>query len=172
MAEAKENGWTIETLRVHLLTLIEGNDKRYNQEFDNQKQAVKDALAAQKEQTSAAFQSSEKAIVKAEASQTTYNQGHNDLSRKMEDQYKALVPTAEHRADINALKSEAANEKINNEKRMDRMAEDIKSLRESRSSSIGADDGKKDVWGYIIGAVGLIVGVLGIISFIISQLKK
>jgi hypothetical protein len=77
--------WTIETLKEHLLMLIEANDKRYKEESDNQKLAVKDALAAQKELTVAAFNSSEKAIVKAEEAQRSYNVNHNDLLRQMKE---------------------------------------------------------------------------------------
>jgi hypothetical protein len=197
--DQNKDEWTTGTSKEYLTALIEhlnvliiNNDKRYTERFDSSEKAVAAALAAQKELTNAAFASSEKAIVKAEDSQRTYNQGHNDLSRKMEEQYKALVPISEHRADLNSVKSEVANDKVNMEKRMDRMAEDIKFLRESRSGvegkgtdkiveAIGADirslrdsrgEGKgKDkgvalVVAYIFGAAGFLSALLAIFYYL------
>jgi hypothetical protein len=142
-------------LKEHLLKLIESNDKRYNERFEAQDKAVAAALAAQKELTSAAFASSEKAIVKAEDSQRTYNAGHNDLSRKMEEQYKLMVPLTEHKADL-----------LNMEKRMDRMGEDVKGLRESRSGVEGKGIGINAVIAYIFGAAGFIAAVFAIIYYL------
>lgn len=66
-------------------------DKRVDQGFRESKEAVSSALAAAKEQTSATFGASEKAITKAEDAQRAYNVGHNDLLRKQD----LLVPRLE-----------------------------------------------------------------------------
>ena len=47
MKEVKSE-WTLRTLRTYFLALLKAHDDRYRQEFDNQKLAVKDALAATK----------------------------------------------------------------------------------------------------------------------------
>jgi len=145
--------WTLNTLKKYVIAKIDGNDERYKQEFDNQKLAVKDALAAQKELTNAAFNSSEKAIVKAEDSQRTYNQGHNDLSKKMEDQYKLMIPRTEHQGAIRAMddKNQDLNKKI-----------DALSIRLTAIESRG--EGRSSLWGYIIGGIGAVAIILSFIK--------
>lgn len=72
------------------------------------------ALTAQKEATTTAFITSEKAIEKAESAQKAYDMGHNDLLRKMDDQYGLMMPRQEMAA------------------RLSRQDEDIRTLREDR----------------------------------------
>lgn len=38
--EANVSGWTVDTLRVHILALMEAADKRYEQRFEAQEQAT------------------------------------------------------------------------------------------------------------------------------------
>ena len=126
----------------------------YKERADSQKVAVDDALAAVKEQTSASFAASEKAIVKAEESQKTYNQGHNDLSRKMEAQYSLMVPQAEAKLKWDAIdkaieesRRENATLRSNsltdiNALRVELMRE-IGSLRDTRSELRGRDTAKQ-----------------------------
>src|SRR6185369_9527266 len=83
------------TLREYVETILNEHDKRNNQRFSGAELAVKDALASQEKATSAAFMASEKAIVKAEDAQRAYNVVHNDLSRKMDEQYKEMMPRPE-----------------------------------------------------------------------------
>ncbi len=71
--------------------LMNERDVRYMGSFKESKEAVSAALQAAKEQTTAAFTASEKAIVKAEDAQRAYNTSHNDLLRKQE----LLVPRIE-----------------------------------------------------------------------------
>ncbi len=117
-------------------------DKRYESQFKNSETSVGAALAAADKQTTAAFLSSEKAIVKAEEAQRSYNATHNELSRKMDDQYKIMMP------------------RVESEKMFDRFKEDIQSLRESRSESGGRHGGYHAGWSYLIGGIGLLA-VLG-----------
>ena len=155
MKEGKSE-WTLSTLKKYFDSLIKSNDKRYEQEFDNQKLAVKDALAAQKELTNAAFASSEKAIVKAEDSQRTYNAGHNDLSRKMETQYSLMVPDIQHKSDLKAIEEKIESFKNSVFKQFDNVNLDIRGLRESRSETGGKGIGTNAMWGYILGMVGIL----------------
>lgn len=69
---------------VHLRELMDERDRRYMERAESDRLAVRSAFAA-----------SEKAIQKAEDAQTTYNQTHNELSRKLDDQNKATVPRTE-----------------------------------------------------------------------------
>jgi phosphopantetheinyl transferase (holo-ACP synthase) len=69
---------------THLRELMNERDRRYSERADNDRQSV-----------AAAFAASEKAIQKAEDAQTQYNETHNELSRKLDDQNKATMPRAE-----------------------------------------------------------------------------
>jgi ribonuclease D len=88
--------------------VIDERDRLYKERDEARRIAVDAALMAVKEQTKASFEASEKAIVKAEDAQRSYNQSHNDLARKMEDQNKATMPRPETEARFHALE-----EKVN-----------------------------------------------------------
>jgi uncharacterized protein involved in exopolysaccharide biosynthesis len=147
-------------LRVFLERILDERDKQYDARFRAAEVAVNAALTAQKEATAAAFTASEKAIVKQEEAQTTYNVGHNDLSRKMDDQYKTMMPRTEvtalfksHEEKLEALRTqmEAANARI---------AEDIKSLRESRSEQSGVRTSAREIGAYVVAALGFAAAIL------------
>lgn len=98
--------WSIETLREHILALLDERQKQSCQRFDaieaaavrmdiEQKESVKAALAAQKELTSASFTASERAITKAEEAQTQYNLRSNEFRGQLDDQAKSLMPRVE-----------------------------------------------------------------------------
>jgi len=74
---------------------MDERDKRYVQSFSDSKESVAAALASIKEQTAAAFLSSERAKEKAERGQDQYNATHNDLTRKMDGQYAVMMPRTE-----------------------------------------------------------------------------
>lgn len=76
--------WTVDTLKEYFDKLFETSEKN-----------VDKALASQKELSQIVQAASDKAITKAEEAQKTYNVGHNDLARKMEDQYKQMLPRTE-----------------------------------------------------------------------------
>jgi len=101
--------------------LMGERDIRYMGMFTASRDAVASALAAQKELTNGAFASSEKAIVKAEEAQKSYNQSHNDLAHKMDEQNKATMPRTETEARFSAIE------------------EKISDLREGRSVVLGKD---------------------------------
>lgn len=82
----------VDSVIAQLKGYVEGLIAQYS---ESQEKAVQAALAAQKELTSSTFSSSEKAITKAEEAQKSYNQTHNDLSRKMDEQYKEMMPRSE-----------------------------------------------------------------------------
>ncbi len=144
------NGHAIEVLgeRIEALSkLMDERDKRYGQSFRESKDAVSAALQAAKEQTQASFAASEKAISKAEASQLQYNVGHNDLTRKMDMQYKEMLPRPEADNRFKAIEEKLAD------------------LRESRSQSGGRGEGLNHGWLILLGFLSLVGMVLGIVSF-------
>jgi len=94
-------------------------DRRYEDRFVAQKTAIQDALLSQDKLTQAAFAAAEKAISKSEASQNSYNATHNDLTRKMDAQYKDTLPRVEAESKFRGIEDKIAD------------------LRESRSESGG-----------------------------------
>jgi len=82
-------------LREFLEQLVSGLEDRVMDKFASEEKAVMAALTAQDKLTSAAFASSEKSIQKAEEAQRVYDHGHNDLIRKMDDQYSEMMPRSE-----------------------------------------------------------------------------
>lgn len=136
-------GWTLETLFVHFTTLHEDLAKLMNERHqqykelrDMQKEAVDAALIAQKEQTAAAFIASKEAIIKQEHAQTAYNTSHNDLLKKQE----SMIPRPEF------------------DRVMESVTEKIDDMRGTSSA------GLKQGWGYLVGAIGIILAILGLIA--------
>lgn len=150
-----------------------------SQQFKAQEKAVQAALAAQKELTNAAFASSEKAITKAEESQTSYNRTHNDLSHKMDEQYKTMMPREEslgrhavHEARYQELKEEISKQRAElkedfSKLRIELMKE-IGGLRESRSEGTGEKGGRLSQQQFIVMVVGLFVSMLVIGGIVVS----
>lgn len=72
---------------IAMRELLDERDTRYSERDAARLKAVESAFAASKE-----------AITKAEDGQKQYNATHNDLARKMDAQYQAMIPRSE--ADI------------------------------------------------------------------------
>jgi hypothetical protein len=86
-----------------LRDVVDERDRLYKERDESRKTAVDAALQAAKEKTADAFLASEKAIVKAEDAQKLYDQGHNDLLRKMDDQYRHMLPREEADAKFKSI---------------------------------------------------------------------
>jgi chromosome segregation ATPase len=159
-------------LKEHLLALME-------EQFGAQEKAVQAALAAQKELTASAFAASEKAITKAEEAQKSYNQTHNDLSRKMDEQYKEMMPRSESLArhasnelryqelkdDFSKLRGEVKDGL--SQLRIELMKE-IGGLRESRSEGTGEKGGRLSQQQFVVMIVGLVASLLLIGGVVVS----
>jgi|ERR1044071_6377604 hypothetical protein len=172
MSEPEKNDNTV-TLKEHFESLI-------GQGFASQEKAVQAALAAQKELTNAAFASSEKAITKAEEAQKSYNATHNDLSRKMDEQYKEMMPRSE------SLARHVSNEQRHQELKEDfsklrlefkddlskmrtEFMKEISGLRESRSEGTGEKGGRVSQQQLITWVLGLIVAAIVIFGFVMRR---
>ena len=128
-ANTAPSNWNVESLKEHmddkvhaLDEKLDNYDRRYEEKFNGQQVAVKDALAAQ-----------EKASQKTESAQREYNLSHNDLLRKME----AMVPLTEYKSGVKTIEDIISVGESNTEKRIDRMESDIRILRESKSGIEG-----------------------------------
>jgi len=92
--------------------LTTARDRWYTERDKDRQTSVDKALTAAKEQTASSFAASKEAILKAEEAQRAYNQSHNDLARKMDEQNKATMPRTETEARFRALE-EKVNEARN-----------------------------------------------------------
>lgn len=113
-------------LREEYKTLMNERDRRYEDRFKAQEAAVAAALVSQERMTTNAFASSEKAIQKAETSQTIYNERSNEFRGQLADQAKTLIP-----------RTEAENHFQGYDEKLEDLKRSIADLRESRSSSAG-----------------------------------
>ena len=113
-------------LREEYKTLMNERDRRYEDRFKAQEAAVAAALVSQERMTTNAFAASEKAIQKAETSQTIYNERSNEFRGQLADQAKTLIP-----------RTEAENHFQGYDEKLEDLKRSIADLRESRSSSAG-----------------------------------
>lgn len=134
--------------------VINERDKLYKERDDSRRTAVDAALAAAKEQTKASFDASEKAIVKAEEAQKSYNVAHNDLARKMDEQNKATMP------------------RLESQQRFDNIAKEVAELKALTAVSGGVIVGTKSVKdesrANVAILISIIVGVVAVLSHFIK----
>ena len=104
-----------------LARLADERDRLYMTKFQESKDAVKDALAAQEKAVAAAFLASEKAIVKAEDAQKDYNVRSNEFRQTLDDQNKIQMPRTEVMTLLSAVnqKFEAAQKQIDEQTALD-----------------------------------------------------
>jgi len=114
-----QNNWNVDSLKEYFEAILVEKDK-----------AINIALIA-----------SEKASLKTEQAQRDYNSTHNDIQRKMDAQYKDMIP----RAEFNAYK-ESQDKALKVEK-------------ERGDIGQGKGQGLTQGWGYLIGIIGLALAV-------------
>jgi hypothetical protein len=150
----KDNSWNIDTLKEHLIKLIESNDRRYQESFAGADKAVGAALAAQKELTNAAFASSEKAIVKAEDAQRDYNVRSNEFRGQLDDQAQTLMPRSETAVLIRSLEDKLYTTGKTNSDKIDELGKKLDAMSTRLTTIEGKNTGMGAMWGYILGALG------------------
>jgi hypothetical protein len=142
MSEPHAVGWTFDTFKEYLDAKVEGidakvegNDKRYASVFNAQEKATVAALAA-----------AEKATSKAEETAAKKAEAQNEWRAAMNDRERILMPR---------LEQEGLNRAL---------ADRIKALEDSRIQQAGQGAGTQAGWAWAVGAVGLILTVLAIVS--------
>ena len=168
--QPSRTGWSLETSidyvlsvinekQSMLLTLVSGNDKRYEQRFDASQQAltvgfaaakaaVDASFAAQKEAINAALAAADRAVTKAELATEKRFESVNEFRGTLDNQQRTLIP----RSEVTVL-MDGVNEKIAN------LTKIVDAMQAERA-------GIKGGWGYAVGVVGLLLalGSLGLIG--------
>jgi hypothetical protein len=134
MTVGAHDGWSVETLRQYILSLIDQHDRQYRERFEAQNTQVAMALAA-----------AEKAVGKAETATERRFEGVNEFRSAMDDQQRLFLPRKEYEAMVHTM-----TERV-----------DLLGTRIERMESKGA--GASVGWGYAVGAVGLVAVVVAII---------
>lgn len=157
--------------------LMHERDRRYEDRFKGQETAVAAALAAQKELTTSAFASSEKAIGKAETAQSDYNVRSNEFRGQLDDQAKMLMPRTEtentfkqHRELIDRLRDEGriAVEAGTRESRL--LVESVRAEIVTLQKSEVQAQGRKELSTPLLMLIAAIVA--GLVVFLIEQAMK
>lgn len=164
------SGWTVDTLHSNFIvavgnlrTMMDERDKRYEQRFLAQEQAVKIALDAVtrefhehllqvERETRAAFESSEKAILKAENASEKRFESVNEFRAQLAAQARDLMP------------------RLETEQRMDSMTKELNTLTDRINQNTGrvAEESRRQANAGIIpatvfGAAGTLLGIAGFI---------
>lgn len=132
--------------------------------------SVNDAMTASAKAIEAAMLSSEKAVLKAESATDTRFNSVNEFRQSLNDVIVRLIPRAEAEERFKALtdKVEAASKAMGD--RLDALAKNLSDKMDSLTVRIamseGTGVGKKENWTFIFGAMGMLLGVVGILSFI------
>ena len=138
--------------------ILDERDKLYTERDNSRRTAVDAALMAVKEQTKASFDASEKAISKAEGAQNSYNQTHNDLSRKLDEQNKLTMPRTE------------------TESRFHGVEEKITDLREVVSAVGGTAQGgqavKDESRANAAILISAVVGIIAVLGFVLTIIRS
>lgn len=111
---------------------------------------IDEGFKAVKDQTALAFSSSEKAIIKAEASQKAYNERSNEFRGALDDAQQKLLSIARFDDFIKG-----------NDNYKLKLEEDIRSLRESRTNIEGKGEGSKTTWAIVGTLLGILLTLIG-----------
>jgi hypothetical protein len=137
------SSWTPEIVRDHVLSVIEANDKRYEDKFTGQDKAVNAALAAQEKAVNAALAASEKAVLVAENNAEKWRANANEWRAAMSDRETRFA----NRGDLEAIKE-----------RLDRMEGADKGVQRVVDTRRAANSNLIALASVIAGVVGAIVG--------------
>jgi hypothetical protein len=129
------SGWTIATLREHILALIVEKDLRDQQRFEAQSSAIAAALLA-----------AEKAVTKAEVATERRFEGVNEFRQALSDQTASFITRVEWEA-----QRKAEDERVR-----------TLSARVDRTE--GRTGGVTGLWGYLVAAAAVIVAVVSLIT--------
>jgi len=131
-----------------VLSVIQGNDKRYEERFAASQKALELGLMGTKSEISLALQAADRAVQKAEAATEKRFESVNEFRGTLDNQQRTLIPRSEV-----AVLVEGLNEKISHlSKTVDEQKSIVASLQAERQGVRGG-------WGYAVGAVGFLLAL-------------
>lgn len=101
--EARPSAWTVDSLKSHFDDQSVDSDRRYQQRFDAQQEALSAALLAAEKAVNAALVAAEKAVIKAENASERRFDGVNEFRQALSDQSKNQITRAEAAAQFAAI---------------------------------------------------------------------
>ena len=131
---ARRGEWTIRTLREHIGSLLTEMDRRFEAAIAAQDKAVQIAMIA-----------SEKAVVKAEIAAEKRFESVNEFRGQLTDQAATFLARTEY---LTAHQS---------------LTEKIGDLGARLERIEGAKTGGRELWGYIVGAIGVAAAILALV---------
>lgn len=134
------SSWTLESLKQHIEDIISGCDRRHST-----------CLEHLQDMANQAREDAREAIAKAERASEKRFDSVNEFRAVLSDQQQRLIPREEAIAKIEGL-----------QERIDLVAARIDKME-------GSGIGKHALWGYFVGAIGVIIMI---ISVIVMVLKK
>jgi len=124
---------------AHLRELVTAADKRYEQRFNAQESAVAAALTGQEKAIAAALSAAKEAVSKAEIASEKRFDSINEFRAQLRDQQNTFMT------------------RIETEQRIDSLAAQLNLLQQRVDKDTGKDAGAANLWGYLIGALGLAI---------------
>lgn len=121
-------------------TLIDANDKNYNQRFENVIQATQSALNA-----------ADRAVNKAESAAEKRFEGVNEFRATLADQQRTLMPRSEVEILVKGI-----NERI-------------EKIENANLLSTGTSKGINTSWAFVIGAISTIALLLNVVNLFIAK---
>jgi hypothetical protein len=183
-------GWTVVTLKEYTDTLFEVSerarssicthydvviheiDRRYEARFLASEIAVSTSFSAQEKAISAALAAASAAVNKAEVASEKRFESVNEFRAQLGDQQRTFMPRAEVEVIVRAL-NEALSSALTQLRSMIPRAEHesaVKALTDKYDALVSRFDridnrnqGGQQVWGYVFGAVGVMVGIAGLV---------
>lgn len=143
---SERESWTFETLRQHLCSMIDANDKRYEQRFKDSQTAVDAALNAARTAVDAALTSAKEAVTKAEMASEKRFEGVNEFRATLSDQQRTLIPRAEAELRFSSLEKQ------------------ISELKTAQVGNVERRAGGMDMRSAIIAGIGILIGIIGLSS--------
>jgi hypothetical protein len=183
------SGWTVDTLKEYFREEF----RAIREVMDERDRFYLAQIAEQKNLNENSFESSEKAIEKAEQAQKEYNERSNEFRGQLDDQAKTLMPRPETMsmfkaageksevshagldakiaASQSALKDEMTAIRGSFDRALGRIDAEVITLREYRSEGGGKDKAQRDNIQQRNWSIGILIAALfGIMSFVLSVL--
>ena len=141
--------WTFGTLLVHLLAIIEGNDRRYRELREDDDERNGQRFTASQLAVAAALNAAKEAVAKAEMASEKRFDSVNEFRATLSDQQRTLLPRAEAELQFREVRQQFST-----------IQEQIAALFKINAERGGQKAGARELWGWIAGAVGILIAIL------------